>query len=166
MSDVGLDLPIFLDALFWGNGCLVTDGKARYKRSALTHSSEFAQILNRLEKKSPTAQTALVTHVLSMIKATINAEMDTAVPELTVMGQGVDEEGFPGMTQEELVKRLKPVTSTLWEILEFSMTRKDQSRNKYIHDPDKVWDMIWSLNKVSYPSVQTISFVICQLVFR
>ena len=56
MSDVGLDLAIFLDALPWGNDYLVVDGKARYERSVLTHSGELPWILDQLEKKSQDVQ--------------------------------------------------------------------------------------------------------------
>ena len=31
MNDVGLNLPILLDAVLWGNDYLVTDGKAKYE---------------------------------------------------------------------------------------------------------------------------------------
>lgn len=45
ISNVGLDLSIFLDTVCWGNDHLVADGKARYERSALMHSSELPQVL-------------------------------------------------------------------------------------------------------------------------
>ena len=151
MNDVGLNLPILLDAVFWGNDYLVTDGRAKHKRNALIHSTEFPQILTRWEKKSSTTQALLKTHALSMIKTAINAEMDEAVSELTVTGEEINEGKLLGMTQEELVKKLKPVTNTLWEILRSSMTRKDMSRNKHIHDPEKVHDTmrLWVKLKVS-----------------
>ena len=73
------------------------------------------------------------THALSTIKATVNSEMDDAVSELTMTSEEVDEERLLGITQDALVKRIKPLTSTLWQILDTSATRKDRSRNKHIH---------------------------------
>ena len=45
MSDAGLDLPIFLDAVFWGNDRLATDGKTKYQRSAFLRSAQSPRIL-------------------------------------------------------------------------------------------------------------------------
>lgn len=64
--------------------------------------------------------------------------MDNAVSELTVKGEEIEEEKLLSITQEGMVKKLRPMTRTLWEILDSSTTRKDKSRNKYIHDPEKV----------------------------
>jgi hypothetical protein len=138
ISKVGLDLPIFLDAVCWGNNHLAVDGKAKYERSVLMHSSELPRILERWGGKSSPAKLAVKNYALSTIKTAINGEMDSAVSELTVTGEEIEEENLLSITQEDMVKRLKPVTGTLWEILGSSVTRKDKSRNKHIHDPEKV----------------------------
>ena len=124
--------------MFWGNDHLVADSKAKYERSTLTHSSELPKMLERWEKQSAAARVVFRTHALSTIKATVNSEMDDAVSELTMTSEEVDEERLLGITQAALVKRIKPLTSTLWEILDTSATRKDRSRNKHIHNPEKV----------------------------
>lgn len=64
--------------------------------------------------------------------------MDNAVSELTVTGEEIEEEKLLSITQEGMVKKLRPMTRTLWEILDSSTMRKDKSRNKYIHNPEKV----------------------------
>jgi len=79
-------------------------------------------------------------HALSTIKTAVNAEMDHAVSEFTVTGEEIGEEMLLTITQEDMVNRLKPVTGTLWEILASSTTRKEKSRNKYVHNPQKVRD--------------------------
>ena len=71
-------------------------------------------------------------------KTAINSEMDNAVSELTVTGEEIEEEKLLSITQEGMVKKLRPMTRTLWEILDSSTMRKDKSRNKYIHNPEKV----------------------------
>ena len=60
------------------------------------------------ENPPPTTQALLNAHALSMIKTAINAEMDEEVSKLTVTGEEIDEGKLLGMTQEELVKKLKP----------------------------------------------------------
>lgn len=133
ISDVGLDFAIFLNVVFWGNDHLVADSKAKYKQSTLAHSGELPKILERWEKQSAAARVVLRTHALSTIKATVNSEMDDAVSELTMTSEEVDEERLLGITQDALVKRIKPLTSTLWQILDTSATWKDRSRNTHIH---------------------------------
>ena len=66
---------------------------------------------------------------LSTIKKTIDAEMDCAISELAVTGEEVGEEKLPTITQKDLVGGLRPVTGTLWEILESSTTSKEKSRS-------------------------------------
>ena len=166
MSDAGLDLPIFLDAVFWGNDRLATDGKTKYQRSAFLRSAQFPRILERWEKKSSAAKVVLKAHALSTIKVAVNAEMDDAVSELTITSEEIHEENLLSITQEHLVERLKPVTSTLWEILDTSATRKDKSRNKHIHSPGKVRVRYRCQMECFDHDAQTISFVICQLAFR
>lgn len=138
ISGVGLDLPIFLDAVCWGNDDLLADGKAKYERATLMHSSELPQILERWGKKSPPAKSVLRNQALSTIKTAIHTEMDDAVSELTMPDGEIEEEKLLSITQEDMVKRLKPVTGMLWEILDASTTTKDKLRNKHIHSPEKV----------------------------
>ena len=71
LEKVGLDLPMFLDAVCWGNDHLVADGRAKYQRSVLVYSDELPQILERLEKKSIQAKSAPKCHALSTIKTGI-----------------------------------------------------------------------------------------------
>lgn len=138
IDDVGLDLPIFLDAVCWGNELVVADGKARYERSALMHSNVLPQILERMEKNSPQAKSVLKNYALSMIRTTIDSEMECAVSKLTTTGEELGEEKLLGVTQRDMVDQLKPVTGTLWEILDSSTTSREKLRNKIAHNPQKV----------------------------
>ena len=45
MKEVGMDIPIFLDALSWGTDQCTQDGEIRYHRSALLQSKELPNIL-------------------------------------------------------------------------------------------------------------------------
>ena len=138
IDDVGLDLPIFLDAVCWGNELVVADGKARYERSALMHSNVLPQILERMEKNSPQAKSVLKNYALSMIRTAIDSEMECAVSKLTTTGEELGEEKLLGVTQRDMVDQLKPVTGTLWEILDSSTTSREKLRNKIAHNPQKV----------------------------
>ncbi|OAX34726.1 hypothetical protein K503DRAFT_645542, partial [Rhizopogon vinicolor AM-OR11-026] len=50
MDDVGLNLPIFLDLVSWGNPDCITNAKIRYERTALMVSEELPSILRRWHK--------------------------------------------------------------------------------------------------------------------
>jgi hypothetical protein len=105
IDKTGLDLPIFLDAVCWGNEVVVADGKARYERSALMHSNALSQILERWEKNSPQAKSVLKRYVLSAIKITIDVEMDCAISELTLRGDEIGEEKLLSVTQKDMINR-------------------------------------------------------------
>lgn len=47
MADVGLNLPLFLDAVSWGSDDCVQDARIRYARSSLMNSEELPGILRR-----------------------------------------------------------------------------------------------------------------------
>lgn len=138
IETVGLDLPIFLDAVCWGNGHLVANGRAKSERSALMNSQELPQILERWEKRSPRASAVLKSHALSIIKTAVDAEMESVVLELTTADEELGEEALLSITQQEMLSKIKPMAGTLWEILDSSTTRKTKSRNKYQHNPQKV----------------------------
>ncbi|KAF9781866.1 hypothetical protein BJ322DRAFT_1023184 [Thelephora terrestris] len=81
IETVGLDLPIFLDAVCWGNENLLVHGKGKRERSALVNSCELPQILERLQKRSRRASSVLKSHALSIIKAAVDTEMDSVVSD-------------------------------------------------------------------------------------
>ncbi|KAF9791033.1 hypothetical protein BJ322DRAFT_1000129 [Thelephora terrestris] len=148
IETVGLDLPIFLDAVCWGNENLLVHMKGKRERSALVNSCELPQILERLQKRSRRASSVLKSHALSIIKAAVDTEMDSVVSELTAVDDDLGEEMLLSITQQEMLNRIKPAAGTLWEILDSSTTRKGKSRNKHPHNPQKI-----------------VSFVISQLAF-
>lgn len=140
-------------------------GKAKYQRSMLMHSDELPQILERLEKESPKAKSVLKNYALSTVRTAINAEMDDAVTERTVANEEIGEEELLSITQEDMVKRLKPVTGTLWEILESSTMRKEKLRNKSVHNPQKVrYGMMVEATSLTFGAYVAF-FAICQLAF-
>ncbi|KAJ7938842.1 hypothetical protein B0H13DRAFT_1496236, partial [Mycena leptocephala] len=47
MDGIGINVPIFLDALSWGDAACTLDAKIRYERSALLNSTELPNILQR-----------------------------------------------------------------------------------------------------------------------
>ncbi|KAI0634114.1 hypothetical protein C8Q77DRAFT_1056061 [Trametes polyzona] len=47
MESLDMNLPIFLDALSWGDDGCTSDPKVRYERTALMHSEELPRILER-----------------------------------------------------------------------------------------------------------------------
>ncbi|OAX34242.1 hypothetical protein K503DRAFT_699073, partial [Rhizopogon vinicolor AM-OR11-026] len=50
MDDVGLNLPIFLDLISWGDSDCIASAKIRYEWTALVGSEEIPSILRRWHK--------------------------------------------------------------------------------------------------------------------
>lgn len=59
MKSEGLDVPLFLDGLLWGDKVCIRSGKLRHARRVLTNSAELPLILRRLWK--PPRMTKMVT---------------------------------------------------------------------------------------------------------
>jgi hypothetical protein len=130
IDEVGLDLPIFLDALSWGCSAVTEDSVAKYQRSLLMNSVELPQILDRW-KKSKSARTRLETHALNSVSGLIKKEMDTVVDHLRCAGEDLTEDNLALVTEEEMVLKLKPAAPTLWKILKTaSQTGQQEKRNK------------------------------------
>ena len=102
------------------------------------HSRKLPQILKRWEKRSPQAGSTLKSHALSIVKTEVDSEMDDVVSGLSATDEELGEEALLGITQQEMLNKIRPVAGTLWEILDFSTTGKAKSRNKRLHNPQKV----------------------------
>lgn len=131
IDEVGLDLPIFLDALSWGCDAVTGDSTARYQRSLLMNSAELPQIIGRWERRSKSAQPVLVTHAVDLVNRVVEKEMDAVVGHLRCTGEELTEENLSSVTEEEMASTLKPVAPTLWRVLKStSQTSQQEKRNK------------------------------------
>ncbi|KAG6819455.1 hypothetical protein H0H93_011665 [Arthromyces matolae] len=113
MDVLGLDLPIFMDALSWGDEECNQNGKVRYQRSALLHSVELPAILRRWSKPPISSSTkkkrargaSPVMHqfALELVEEIIDQELENLAPDLKspvgddVRAETLTSTGFEGM---------------------------------------------------------------------
>ena len=131
MKDLGLDLPILLSALSWGNEFLTVDGEARYHRSVLMNSIELPEIVQRWYTRSETARSSLSPWATECVTTLVNKEMDTAVERLRCDRDDFAEDTFLSITPASMKSMLKPEVPTLWRVLKSaSRTSQQEKRNK------------------------------------
>ena len=130
IDEVGLDLPIFLDALSWGCDAVTEDSVAKYQRGLLMNSVELPQILDQWER-SRSAHPVLVAHSLNLVNRLVEKEMSAVVDHLRCASKDLTEENLVSITEGEMVSRLKPAAPTLWKLLKSaSQTSQQERRNK------------------------------------
>jgi len=131
MDEVGLDLPIFLDALSWGCESVTGDSTATYQRGLLMNSVELPHIVDRWERRSKSARRVLAVQAVDFISRLVGKEMDAVVDHLRCPEEDLTEENLSLVTEGEMVSILKPAAPTLWKIMKFaSRTSQQEKRNK------------------------------------
>ncbi|KAJ7694729.1 hypothetical protein B0H14DRAFT_2419078, partial [Mycena olivaceomarginata] len=82
-----MDLPIFLDALLWGDDECISDNRMRYARAALMTSEEFPGILERCYRPPRAVGTppkggrvTLLKFAVGCVSDAIDREMKIAAP--------------------------------------------------------------------------------------
>jgi hypothetical protein len=137
MDSLGLDLPIFLHALSWGNDPLISDSMAKYHRGILMNSLELPEIVKQWNKKSEAAQSPLTQWAVDHVTQLINTEMNAAVEKLCCDGDDLTKETFLSITPQSMTLLLKPAVPTLWRVLK-SASRTSQQEKQNKEDSKKV----------------------------
>ncbi|KII86509.1 hypothetical protein PLICRDRAFT_114722 [Plicaturopsis crispa FD-325 SS-3] len=156
---LGLDLPIFLDALSWGgdeNYGSGTPSEARsiqYARSSLLHSKELPGILERWwkpprSKKSKRsrpkgAKTSMEAFAVKCVDSVREREMK-GVAELlrSPSGEDLKEETLTSINFDEMGEEIRARAPTVWTLLRgAAYSAKQEKRNK-MKNPDKVRRMV------------------------
>ncbi|KAF8154046.1 hypothetical protein B0H34DRAFT_784086 [Crassisporium funariophilum] len=116
MDTIGINLPIFLDALSWGDEACTQNAKVRYECAALMNSQELAKILRQWlrperspgsKRKRPRgAAPTMKAFALECIKNLVDKELRELAPYLaSPAGEDVEPEtllstGFAGMQKD------------------------------------------------------------------
>ncbi|PCH40525.1 hypothetical protein WOLCODRAFT_56997, partial [Wolfiporia cocos MD-104 SS10] len=127
-KDEGLDLPLFLWALSWNPEFpeLVSGGKARYARTALTHSIELPEILWRwnrplrrhcVEVRTRAAHPIFESMASEIVKGTINAEMEKLAPALQSPQEDLSEESLLEFNWNDTASEIRAVAPMTWALL-------------------------------------------------
>ncbi|KII93855.1 hypothetical protein PLICRDRAFT_102389 [Plicaturopsis crispa FD-325 SS-3] len=147
----GLDLPIFLDALSWGDpGC--TSGREaniRYARSSLMHSTELPGILERWWKPPRSSKTkkrrpeggkkSMEEFAASCVESMLQSEMAAvASPLKSPAGEDLTEETLTSISFSALGTEMKTRAPNLWRMLRGSAYSAAQAKRNTTKNPDKV----------------------------
>lgn len=153
MDSIGMNIPIFLDALSWGDNSCTQNAKVRYERSALLNSRELPSIIRRWlkpprapgskKKRARGAAPAIKEVMLECIGEVIDKELEVLGPHLKspagddVRAETLTSTGFEGMQRD--VEMFAP--SCLRLLGKMATTASQERRNKE-KNPAKV--RVWS----------------------
>jgi len=152
MEAVGLDLPIFLDLLSWGDDSCIQDAKIRYQRTALMFSEELPSILRRWRKpprpksshdpRPRGARTTMESFAISCVMEMAEEELDGLAGFARCSDEELSTEGFTGLFIKDMVLKLSTPgfggAPRLWALLK----RLAQTSKQAEHNTEKKPDLV------------------------
>ncbi|KAJ3822556.1 hypothetical protein F5880DRAFT_1507682 [Lentinula raphanica] len=145
----GLDLPLFLDALFYGDSACHSDQRCRYARDSLMNCDELPRIVQVWHKppRRPCSQksrrpfgasSVMENFALNCVASQVDREMQLSASLLASDPLDFSEDHLLGVDFEELKAQVSSQNPTIWRILRgAAYSTKQEKRNKY-KDPDMV----------------------------
>lgn len=149
MDGLGINLPIFLDGLSWGDADCIQDAKIRYERSALMNSSELPGILRRWwkpprstgsKKKRPRgAAQVMEKFSAECTEAVLEQEMEAIALSLSSpAGEDIKEDNLTSLVFDKMINDMEMQAPVLWKMLQnMAYTPAQRARNTQ-KKPDKV----------------------------
>jgi hypothetical protein len=145
MQDVGLPLPIFLDALSWGTPECIADRTCSYARTSLMVSDELLGILERWHKpprssgsKPAGGRRPLEHFAVKTVCSSIDRGMKLSAPLFLSPPEDFSEEHLTSIHFGLFKSEVKTGNPVLWEVLRHAAySPLQESRNKH-KDPDMV----------------------------
>ncbi|KAJ2921425.1 hypothetical protein H1R20_g15670, partial [Candolleomyces eurysporus] len=148
MDATGINLPIYLDAVSWGNKRCTEDASIRYQRSALLHSRELPGILCRWRK--PPRSSARMTRPAGATKTlnefAIATTIDLLTKELKELGpmfslsagEDVNSAHLTEMNITSMMDTMKTTSPKLWSLLTGSLSTDRRNKEGIKKSSDKV----------------------------
>jgi hypothetical protein len=149
MNLLGVSLPLFLDALSWGDKGCIRDEKIKAARTALMGSAQLSGILQRWWKPPHTstkshkaratgARTTMKKFATSCLAEIFGEEMKAVGRILHSSGGDVTEKDFTGVDFYKIIEEVKEEAPTVWLTLRSASYTPKQERRNTKKDPDKV----------------------------
>ncbi|KAG5634601.1 hypothetical protein H0H81_001411 [Sphagnurus paluster] len=159
MDAIGINMPIFLDGLSWGNELCIQDSKISYKHVGLMQSEELPGILRRWwkppwqtgsrKKHATGAGPSMKSFVLECIEETMDQELESlALKLLSPAGEDVELETLTSMGFEQMNTDAKVHAPVCLRLLTQMAHQKRQGSQNKKKDPEKIVLTIISI--VSY----------------
>jgi hypothetical protein len=137
----GINLPILLDAVSWGDADCIQDPKIRYSRSALMNSRELPEILwhwwkppwaTGSRKKRPKGATQVMeSFAAECTKVIFNRELEEVASSLiSLVGEDIKEETLISLVFNRMVVGMQNQAPVVWKLLRsMAYTPTQQMRN-------------------------------------
>jgi hypothetical protein len=148
MDRLGINVPIFLDALSWGDAGCIQDAKVRYARSSLMNSKELPHILRcwwrpprsaGKNKRARGAGPTMESFAAECTQHILNWELEAIATYLvSPMGEDITEETLTSLVFSEVIEDMKNDALTLWQLLRTMAYIPDQQKQNTEKNPDKV----------------------------
>ena len=149
ISSLGLDLPLFLDAVSWGSPQCHSNRKIQYARTSLLASKELIQILRRWFKpprntregkgRRPVgAKETLYQFALECVTEKVDREMKASAFLFTSPSEEFSEAHLVDMDFEnKMTPKVQSYAPILWQIIKRACTPRQDSSNK-----EKNWELV------------------------
>ncbi|KAJ7260768.1 hypothetical protein C8J57DRAFT_1072247 [Mycena rebaudengoi] len=149
MDGMGINLPIFLDALSWGDTKCTLDPKIRFHRTSLLNSIELPLILSRWLRpprppKSKKARPKGAKNVMQDFAVQCTADiLEKELESLATVfsspaGQDITEKELTGTSMPGMASEVKTIAPRLWLFLMRLARSAEQQRRTPSKDPQKV----------------------------
>ncbi len=144
---LGIDLPIFLDAVSWGDlGCRQNE-KVQHVRTTLMQSDELAGIIRRWHrpprlwrkgKRPMAARKILDDFVLERVKDRVNDDMKRASTCFLSPPEDFSEHDLTSVNYTELISEAKLAAPFVWELFQVAACTQKQREYNKAKNPDLV----------------------------
>ncbi|KAJ3972877.1 hypothetical protein EV361DRAFT_797279 [Lentinula raphanica] len=159
ISAQGLDLPLFLDALFYGDSDCHSNQRCRYARDSLMTCDELPRIVQAWHKppRRPGGQKSrrpfgasrvMEDFALDCISSQVNRELRISAPLFASDPLDFSEDQLLGIDFKELKAQVLSQNPMLWRILRSAAYSQKQQLHNKRKDPDMV-----SLTKKTYRKI-------------
>ncbi|KAH7925761.1 hypothetical protein BV22DRAFT_1160019 [Leucogyrophana mollusca] len=170
MNSLGLNLPIFLDLLSWGDHECITNAKIRYERTALMVSEELPSILERwhtpprskgsTDSRARAAKQPLEQFALSCTIKAVEAELEAVKDIMRCPEDDLSIDGLTSFFVEDMLLKLSTPgfggTPKLWALLRcLTQTQRQRERNTS-KNPDLMLTMFLRSQGISAKSLDLL----------
>ncbi|KAJ7830454.1 hypothetical protein B0H14DRAFT_2515846 [Mycena olivaceomarginata] len=149
MDGLGINLPILLDGLSWGDPGCNLDAKIRYERSALLNSTELPGILHRWwkppraasnKKRRPKgAKDIMQDFAVNCSLQVLELELESLADLFkSPAGLDVTEEELTGVSLPKMITEVKKNAPNLWQVLTHLARSPTQLERSPKKDPSKI----------------------------
>ncbi|KAJ7785521.1 hypothetical protein B0H14DRAFT_3584045 [Mycena olivaceomarginata] len=146
----GLNLPIFLDAVCWGDPQCIADATVRYARTSLMTSEELPGIIERcynpprpVGERPGGGRQVLFDFAVQCVSDAIDREMKISAPLFLSPPEELSEEHLTSLDFEALKVQVQTSAPNLWLIFRrAAYTPLQEARNKHKHPDMVVLNMI------------------------